>query len=246
MEDPSSPSEMSRRAFQRLYLDEQMHHSSGWFDDATVSLNAAQARKSERLSTLLELEPGMTVLDVGCSWGAFARWMAERGAEVTGITLEPEHAESSPRTPGLNIAVQRWQDYSGTVDRVACINALENFDERPRFFRSLRHWLRPGGRAVIWTVTAESSVYRVPSVSEVLTWSEDAGLEILSATTGLAHHYATTLEHFVSNLQAASIPAEDRITEEVRSRRLRFYDMSRRLLETGRNDMVEVCFQRRP
>lgn len=245
MEDPSRPGEMSRRAFQRLYLDEQMHHSSGWFDNPAVSLHAAQVRKSQRLTTLLELEPGMTVLDVGCSWGALARWMADRGADVTGITLEPEHATSTPRTPGLNIAVQRWQDYSGLVDRVTCINALENFDERPRFFRSLRSWLRPGGRGVIWSVTAESTVYRVPSVSNILEWSKDAGLEVLWATTGLAHHYARTLEHFVSNLETASIPAEHRITEEIRDRRLRFYDMSRRLLETGRNDMVEICFQRR-
>lgn len=244
MQNASGLDGMSMREFQRLYLDEQMHHSSGWFTGPGVSLDAAQDQKSKRLAEVLEIEPGMEVLDVGCSWGAFARWMANRGAAVTGLTVEPEHAACAPPTPGLNISVQRWQDYGGIVDRVACINALENFDQRPEFFRSMRSWLRPGGHAVIWSVTADASIYRVPSLSDILGWAADAQFEVMRLTPGLAHHYAKTLGCFVSNLEKADIPLEFKAAHERRHRALRFYSTSKRLLETGRNDMIEVALRR--
>lgn len=236
--------EMSVREFQALYLDKQMHHSSGWFADPTVSLDEAQAIKSKRIAAVLGIEPGMTVLDVGCSWGAFARWIAERGAIVTGITVDSEHAAHMPYTPGLKIAVKRWQDYTELVDRVACINALENFDERPKFFHSLRSWLNPGGRAVIWSVTADASIYRVPSVSDILNWATDAHLEVVGLTTGLAHHYANTMECFEFNLESVEIPSEYARVHERRIRSLKFYRTSRKLLESGRNDMIEVVLRR--
>ncbi|MFE7504664.1 SAM-dependent methyltransferase [Promicromonospora sp. NPDC057488] len=235
---------MSLREFQRLYLDEDMHHSSGWFADPKASLDVAQVQKSLRLADALEIEPGMKVLDVGCSWGAFAQWIAAQGADVTGLTVDPEHAAWAPRTPNLNIVVQRWQDYTGTVDRVVCINALENFDERSAFFHKLRDWLKPGGQAVIWSVTADSSIYRAPSLSDVLGWADDARLEVMWLAPDLAHHYAATLACFVSNLESAYIPPQDQASLEMRNRRLRFYKTSRTLLETGRNNMVEIGLRR--
>jgi cyclopropane fatty-acyl-phospholipid synthase-like methyltransferase len=235
---------LSVRDFQRLYLDDRMHHSSGWFRDRGVPLDEAQVEKSRRLFTTLEIEPGMKVLDVGCSWGGLSRWMAERGADVTGLTVDPEHKKAMPRIPGLNIVVQRWQDYSGLVDRVACINALENFNDRPAFFHNMREWLRPGGRAVIWVVTADSAIYRAPSLPDVLKWSADAGLDVLSLTTGLAQHYARTLGCFASNLEAAKIPLKDLSANQMKQFRLRFYRISERLLDSGRNDMVEIVLGR--
>jgi len=80
--------------FYRMWLDENMVYSCGYFDEGTDKLGAAQLKKIDHILTKIQLRPGHTLLDIGCGWGALALRAAEKfGAHCVGITLSQNQFE---------------------------------------------------------------------------------------------------------------------------------------------------------
>ena len=85
-------------AFYSAWLDPSMTYSSALFAHGDEALEAAQARKYESLCEAMGLEPGMSVLEIGCGWGGFAEFAAkEIGARVTAITISQEQHDFARR-----------------------------------------------------------------------------------------------------------------------------------------------------
>ena len=71
-------------------LDPRMVYSCAYWKDAK-DLNEAQEAKLDLICRKLDLKPGMTLLDVGCGWGSFMKYAAEKyGVICTGLTLSKE------------------------------------------------------------------------------------------------------------------------------------------------------------
>jgi cyclopropane-fatty-acyl-phospholipid synthase len=119
-------------------LDPLMMYSCGYWSCPTAparTLEQAQVAKVDLICRKIGLHhrPGMTVLDIGCGWGGFARFAAERyGARVTGITLSQQqlmYAKESCR--GLPVDLQLL-DYRSLArddrrfDRVVSIGMFEH------------------------------------------------------------------------------------------------------------------------
>jgi len=60
-----------------IMLDKRMNYSCGYWNK-TTTLDQAQEAKLDLICRKLLLKPGMTVLDIGCGWGGFAKWAAEK------------------------------------------------------------------------------------------------------------------------------------------------------------------------
>ena len=74
-------------------LDKRMVYSCGYWKNAD-NLDEAQEAKLELICRKVQLESGMKVLDIGCGWGSFARYAAERyGVKVFGITVSKEQVK---------------------------------------------------------------------------------------------------------------------------------------------------------
>jgi cyclopropane-fatty-acyl-phospholipid synthase len=79
--------------FYALLLDEHMAYSSAYFTHAEQTLHDAQTAKLDLICTKLRLQPGMTLLDVGCGWGSLILHAASNyGVTATGITLSEQQA----------------------------------------------------------------------------------------------------------------------------------------------------------
>jgi SAM-dependent methyltransferase len=111
---------------------------------------------------VLELEPGMGVLDLACGHGRIANRLARRGASVAGLDATPlflERARSEAARDGLDLDYVEgdmrslpWPD--ATFDCV--VSWFTSFgyfgdDENQRVLREAHRVLRPGGRLLIET-----------------------------------------------------------------------------------------------
>lgn len=150
--------------FKRM-LDRRMVYSCAYWKDAS-DLDTAQEHKLDLVCRKLGLQPGMRVLDVGCGWGAFAKFAAERhGVEVEGITISGEQLSLAREVcAGLPVALhlKDYRDVTGQWDRVVSIGMMEHVGLRnyATYMEKVREWLRPDGMALIQTIMGRYPVRR--------------------------------------------------------------------------------------
>ena len=150
--------------FQKM-LDPRMVYSCAYWKDAT-DLATAQEHKLDLVCRKLGLQPGMRVLDVGCGWGSFALFAAERyGVTVEGITISGEQLKlARERCAGLPITLhlKDYRDLEGQWDRVVSIGMLEHVGLRnyETYMDRVRDWLAPDGLALIHTIMGRYPVRR--------------------------------------------------------------------------------------
>lgn len=154
-------------AFYARWLDHTMLYSSALFENEADSLEAAQAQRLDRIVQLLDLRPGMRVLEIGCGWGTLAATLAQRcGVEVVGVTLSTEQlAFARERAAHWGVAdrvdlrLQDYRDVDGQFDRIVSIEMIEAVGEAywPTYFAALRERLAPGGHAVLQAITIDEA-----------------------------------------------------------------------------------------
>src|SRR5699024_638633 len=73
-------------------LDKHMVYTTAYWKNAT-SLDEAQEHKLEKICDELNLKSGQRILDIGCGWGSFAKYAAQKyDVSVTGVTVSQEQA----------------------------------------------------------------------------------------------------------------------------------------------------------
>ena len=155
--------------FYATWLDPSMTYSSALFTSPEQSLEDAQLAKIHRLCQSIDLRPGMSLLEIGCGWGAFAEVAArDYGARVVGVTLSPsqlaygrERIARAGLQDQVELRLQDYRDVPETFDRIASIEMLEAVGEKfwPVYFDTLRNRLAPGGLAGVQTITIEDRLF---------------------------------------------------------------------------------------
>ena len=114
-----------------LMLDKRMVYSSGYWKTAS-NLDEAQEAKLELTCQKLHLKPGMRILDIGCGWGGFCKYAAEKyGAQLVGISVSQNQLDFARKIcQGLPIEL-RFQDYRKVdtkekFDRIVSIGQMEH------------------------------------------------------------------------------------------------------------------------
>ena len=150
--------------FFRLFLDRTQTYSCAYFERDDMTLEEAQLAKIDLALGKLGLEPGMTLLDVGCGWGSTMMRAIERyDVNVIGLTLsenQKAHVErvfatsDSPRSK--RILLQGWEQFDEPVDRIVSIGAFEHFgfDRYADFFATAYQILPDDGVMLLHTITA--------------------------------------------------------------------------------------------
>ncbi|MEM1087258.1 MAG: cyclopropane-fatty-acyl-phospholipid synthase family protein [Pseudomonadota bacterium] len=156
--------------FYRLWLDETMTYSSGLYTRPDMSLAEAQTAKYARIADQIGLEPGKSVLEIGCGWGGFAEYAAkERGAQVTCLTISPSQREwalERMTRQGLSdrveIRLEDYRDHKGQYDGVASIEMFEAVGESywPSYFAKVAECLKPAGRAALQIITIQNELFQ--------------------------------------------------------------------------------------
>ncbi|MDP7703919.1 MULTISPECIES: cyclopropane mycolic acid synthase MmaA2 [unclassified Mycobacterium] len=150
--------------FFRLFLDPTQTYSCAYFERDDMTLEEAQIAKIDLALGKLGLQPGMTLLDVGCGWGATMRRAIEKyDVNVIGLTLSKNQAAHVQRTfDEMNtqrtrrVLLEGWEQFDEPVDRIVSIGAFEHFGhERYDDFFALAHKVLPAdGVMLLHTITA--------------------------------------------------------------------------------------------
>ena len=149
--------------FYKLWLDTSMSYSSALYravDDG--DLETAQRAKYRRILRRLRADVGQSVLEIGCGWGGFAELAVGEGLQVTGLTLSPAQlAWAKQRVPAADLRLQDYRDTREQFDHVVSIEMFEAVGERwwPAYFRTVARALKPGGRAVIQSITIRDDLF---------------------------------------------------------------------------------------
>ena len=205
-------------------LGSTMAYSCAYWRHATT-LDEAQTAKFDLICRKLGLEPGMRVLDVGCGWGGFMRYAAERfGVEVVGLTPVIEQAqviELAAKHDRLDIKVL-VQDYRdplfGQFDRIASIGMFEHVGHRnyKTYFQRMRDLLTDDGLFLLHTIGENNDTHRttdpwikkyifpgglIPSM-KVIAEALD-GLLLVEDVHSFGPYYDTTLMAWSANFNDA-------------------------------------------
>ena len=110
-------------------LDKRMNYSCGYWKNAK-NLDQAQMAKLDLICKKLLLKPGMKILDLGCGWGSFAKYAAEKhDVQVTGVTVSKNQVELASKLCKnfpIEIKLEDYRQVSGTYDRIISIGFMEH------------------------------------------------------------------------------------------------------------------------
>jgi cyclopropane-fatty-acyl-phospholipid synthase len=153
--------------FYKLWLDERMVFSCGDFESGKETLDEAQLKKIDRVLSEIGLQPGQSLLDIGCGWGALVmRAAAIYGARCVGVTLSENQyqlATERVRAAGLSdrveIRLADYRDLRGTFERITNVGMFEHIgrDHLPSYFLKVHCLLADGGILLDHRITNSDS-----------------------------------------------------------------------------------------
>jgi cyclopropane-fatty-acyl-phospholipid synthase len=224
--------------FYELILEPQMAYSCGYHSSSDQPLEEAQRDKLSLVCRKLGLEPGMTLLDVGCGWGSLSLHAAEHfGAQVTGITIAAEQKrfiDRRIRERGLQdrvtVKLCDYRDITGEYDAVGSIEMGEHVGQHnyPTYAEVLHRSVKPGGRVLVQQMSRsgkwpgggpfiESFIapdMHMRPVGETVALFERAGLEVRDVHA-MREHYVLTVAGWLDNFRRNRDRLVDLMGEEV-------------------------------
>ena len=231
--------------FYKLWLDDTMTYSCGYFKSKDDSLIQAQKNKVEHILKKLNLKEGETLLDIGCGWGELITSAAKKyKVKAMGITLSAEQLEKVKeriKNEGLEDLVEvQLVDYrelkNRTFDKVVSVGMLEHVgqDHLKEYFAAVNNLLNDKGVSLLHCITSTEiggnntwiNKYifpggYIPAVKELVNCMSDVGFSLNDAEN-LRLHYGRTLEHWAENFENA-LPEIRKTKDETFIRMWRLY-----------------------
>ncbi|MDV3125312.1 cyclopropane mycolic acid synthase family methyltransferase [Mycobacterium sp. 21AC1] len=148
--------------FFALFQDPSRTYSCAFYEYDDMPLEQAQFAKIDLALDKLGLQPGMTLLDVGCGWGALMKRAVEKyDVNVIGLTLSRNQyaytrglLEKIETDRSHLVHLMGWEQFDDPVDRIVSIEAFEAFGKSryAAFFDTAHRVMPPDGRMVVETI----------------------------------------------------------------------------------------------
>jgi cyclopropane-fatty-acyl-phospholipid synthase len=215
--------------FYSQFLDPAMVYSCAYFENGDEDLATAQVKKIDHILTKIGVQPGHTLLDIGCGWGALVIRAAQKfGARCVGVTLSEKQFELARERVAqaglqdrIDIRLQDYRDVEGSFDRITSVGMFEHVGVQhlPEYFGRVNNLLAPGGVVMNHGITTSdieqrSSPYgggdfidkyvfphgELAHLSTVIRTMQEGGLEVRDVEN-LRRHYARTCAIWTENFE---------------------------------------------
>lgn len=200
-------------------LGERMVYTCAYWKNSS-NLNEAQEAKLDLVCRKLKLERGMTVLDIGCGWGSFLKFAAEKyGINGLGVTISKEQTKlARENVDGLPIEIKRqdYRDVTGQFDRVLSLGMFEHVGLKNyrTYMKVTRDRLAENGLALLHTIGGNNNrsvdpwlaryIFpnsMLPSVEQISKAMQ--GLFVLEDWDNFGTDYDPTLLSWYANFESA-------------------------------------------
>jgi cyclopropane-fatty-acyl-phospholipid synthase len=233
--------------FYAEWLDPNMVYSCAYFENGDEDLGAAQVKKIDHILNKINLQPGQSLLDIGCGWGALVLRAAQKyGAKCIGVTLSENQAALARErvaraglSDQIEIRLQDYRDVDGQFDRITSVGMFEHVGVQhlPEYFTRVNKLLAPGGVVMNHGITTtdvecRSTPYgggefidryvfphgELAHLSTVIRTMQEGGLEVRDVEN-LRRHYAHTCATWAENFENNA----ERIKQLTDARRFRIW-----------------------
>jgi len=259
--DVSSHYDRGNLLFENM-LDSRMTYSCGYWKSSD-SLDQAQEAKLDLVCKKLNLRPGMRVLDIGCGWGSFLKYAAEKyGVSGAGVTLSREQAAlGTELCSGLpvEIRLQDYRDLDSTYQAVVSIGMFEHVGpaNHRTFMETVDRVLEGDGLFLLHTIGSNDPKFStdpwterhifpgsyLPTVGQIAKAAH--GLFVMEDWHNFGDDYARTLRAWCRNFKASWDPTLSRHYDQ------RFYRMWTYMLQTyagsfqvRRNQLWQIVYSK--
>jgi cyclopropane-fatty-acyl-phospholipid synthase len=250
--------------FYKLWLDPQLVYTCAYYPTPSATLEEAQIAKMDYVCRKLRLQPGETVIETGCGWGALSLYMArEYGVSVKAYNISHEQiafARERAQQEGLSHRVEFIEDdyrnVTGKFDVFVSVGMLEHIGvaNYHGLGRIIHRLIGDSGRGFLHFIgrnypTPLSRWIRKrifpgacpPSLRQVADIFEPMNFSVLDVEN-LRLHYAETLRHWLRRVdQAADRVAAQFDPSFVRAWRL-YLASSAAAFTTGHMQLFQVVF----
>ena len=199
-------------------LDPYNQYTCAYFDN-TDDLNVAQEKKMDLICRKLNLQKNDRLLDIGCGWGGFSKFSAERyGCRVTGISISKEQISyASDFCKGLPVDIKYcdYRDIEGEYDKVLICGMIERvgYKNYHKIFKKVYDHISDNGLFLLHTIGSNLSgrsgdpfvnkyIFTnglIPSIKQLDKARE--GMFSVQDVQNLAVHYVPTLMAWYKNFQ---------------------------------------------
>jgi cyclopropane-fatty-acyl-phospholipid synthase len=201
-------------------LDKRLNYTCAYWKDAR-SLDEAQEAKLELVCRKIGIKPGMRILELGCGWGSFAKYAAEKyNASILGVTVSKEQValgmELCKNLP-VELRLQDYREVSGTYDAVISIGVMEHvgYKNYAEYMQVVDRCLKPDGIAFVHTIGSNMSITTgepwsdkyifpngmLPSIAQLSKVME--GRFVMEDWHNIGPHYDRTLLAWHANFEKA-------------------------------------------
>jgi cyclopropane-fatty-acyl-phospholipid synthase len=208
-----------------MWLDrELMMYTCAYWKEGTRTVEEAQRNKVEHVCRKARLQPGESVVDIGCGFGGFMFHALEHhGVRACGVNTTTEQVdwlreEIARRglADRLDVREADFREVHAQFDKVISIGVLEHAgrDQLRQVVKAHADFLKPGGLGMLHFIghvgVRDTEFYIrkqvfpggwIPSLAETICAMEECGLEIVDIEN-LRRHYAFTLDSWAERFDA--------------------------------------------
>lgn len=201
-------------------LDVRMTGSCGYWPEGVTNVDQAQEAKLDLVCRKIGLEPGQKVWDIGCGWGAFMGFAAEKyGVNCVGVTVSPDQAAyGRERYKGLPVEfqVKDYRQFQGKADHVVSMGMFEHVGHKNyrTYFEAARRAIADDGLFMLHTIGAQKTTETIepwlekyifpggviPSMAQI--GAAIDGIFTVIDLHNIGPHYDRTLTAWYENFEA--------------------------------------------
>lgn len=212
--------------FYRLWLDRQYIYTCAYYPTPAATLDEAQTAKLEHICRKLRLQPGETVIEAGCGWGALALYMARQykvrvkafNLSREQMTFARERAVAEQISDRVEFIEDDYRNMTGKCDAFVSVGMLEHVgvENYRSMGRLINRVLTPTGRGLIhcigrnaacpldsWTTRYIFPGAYAPSLREMMDLFEEQAFSVLDVEN-LRRHYARTCAEWLERFERAA------------------------------------------